>query len=65
MRPRQRRLWADQVATQRLILQALCPGGLPPSFTDRVTVVAWVEGGGTPELPDLIEQAFDALAPAR
>ena len=69
------RLWADQVATQRLILQALSPGGAPPSFTDRVTVaaclaaastavVAWVEGDGTPELPDLIERAFDALAPA-
>jgi AcrR family transcriptional regulator len=70
------RLWADQVATQQLILQALRPGGPPPSFTDRVTVaaclaaastavVAWAEGDGTPELPELIEQAFDALAPAR
>ena len=69
------RLWADQVATQRLILAALSPGGAPPAFTDRVTVaaclaaastavVAWVEGDGTPELPDLIERAFDALAPA-
>jgi hypothetical protein len=24
-------------------------------------VLAWVENDGTPELPDLIEQAFDAL----
>jgi hypothetical protein len=41
-------------------------------FQDRVTVaaclaaattaiLAWVENDGTPELPDLIEQAFDAL----
>ena len=70
------RLWADQVATQRLILQALSPGGPPPSLADKVTVaaclaaastavIAWVEGGGTPELPDLMEQAFDALGPAR
>jgi AcrR family transcriptional regulator len=69
------RLWAQQIATQQLILQALSAGqGDPrPSFQDRVTVAAclaaastaipaWVEGGGTPELPDLIEQAFDALA---
>jgi AcrR family transcriptional regulator len=64
------RLWADQIATQRLILQAL--GDPHPSFQDRVTVAAclaatstavltWVENGGTPELPDLIEQAFDVL----
>ena len=43
-----------------------------PSFQDRVTVAAclaaastailtWVENDGTPELPDLIEQAFDTL----
>jgi hypothetical protein len=24
-------------------------------------VLTWVENDGTPELPDLIEQAFDAL----
>jgi AcrR family transcriptional regulator len=64
------RLWASQVATQRLILQALGP---EPSFRDKVTVAAclaaattavltWVENDGTPELPDLIEQAFDVLA---
>ena len=64
------RLWADQIVTQQLILQVVAPR---PSFQDRVTVAAclaaattavlsWVENGGTPELPDLIEQAFDALA---
>jgi AcrR family transcriptional regulator len=63
------RLWADQVATQELILQAL---GGTPSFSDRVTVaaclaaastavLAWVENDGSQDLPDLIEQAFDAL----
>jgi len=69
------RLWADQIATQQLILQALSTGqhGQRPSFGDRVTiaaclaaastaVLAWVENDGTPELPDLIEQAFDSLA---
>jgi len=68
------RLWADQIATQELILQALSasPGRPAPSFRDRVTVAAclaaastailtWVENNGTPELPDLIEQAFDTL----
>jgi AcrR family transcriptional regulator len=64
------RLWADQIATQQLILQAL--GDPHPSFQARVTVAAclaatstavltWVENDGTPELPDLIEQAFDTL----
>jgi AcrR family transcriptional regulator len=63
------RLWADQMATQRLILQALGPR---PSFRTRVIVAAclaaattavltWVDNNGTPELPDLINQAFDAL----
>jgi AcrR family transcriptional regulator len=66
------RLWADQIATQQVILQALGPD---PSFSDRVTVAAclaaastavltWVENDGIPELPDLIEQAFDALSGA-
>jgi AcrR family transcriptional regulator len=68
------RLWADQIATQQLILQALSASQdhSQPSFQDRVTVAAclaaastailtWVENDGTPELPDLIEQAFDAL----
>ena len=65
------RLWAHQIATQQLILQAL--GDAHPSFKDRVTVAAclaaastavltWVENDGTPELPDLIEQAFDTLS---
>jgi AcrR family transcriptional regulator len=63
------RLWATQIATQQLILQALSQD---PSFQDRVTVAAclaaattailtWVENDGTPDLPDLIEQAFDTL----
>jgi AcrR family transcriptional regulator len=72
------RLWADQIATQQLILQALSAGqyDLHPSFRDRVTVaaclaaastaiLAWVENDGSPELPDLMEQAFDTLADPR
>ena len=72
------RLWADQVATQQLILNALGTGQRDPrpSFQDRVTVaaclaaastaiLAWVENDGTPELPDLMEQAFDILADPR
>jgi AcrR family transcriptional regulator len=64
------RLWADQMATQQLILQALSPR---PSFQTRVIVAAclaaastatliWVENDGTPELPDLINEAFETLA---
>jgi AcrR family transcriptional regulator len=63
------RLWASQMATQQFILQALGPR---PGFQARVIVAAclaaastailtWVENDGTPELPDLIDQAFDAL----
>jgi AcrR family transcriptional regulator len=72
------RLWASQVDTQQLILQALGAGqdNPQPSFTDRVTVAAclaaattailtWVENDGTPELPLLIEQAFDTLSHLR
>jgi AcrR family transcriptional regulator len=70
------RLWADQIATQQLILKALGTGERDPSFQDRVTVaaclaaastaiLAWVENDGTPELPDLMEQAFDTLADPR
>jgi AcrR family transcriptional regulator len=68
------RLWADQIATQQVILQALHSGGQDPrpDFRTKVTVaaclaavttavLAWTENDGTPELPDLIEQAFDAL----
>jgi AcrR family transcriptional regulator len=68
------RLWASQVDTQQLILQALAarPDDPYPSFEDRVTVAAclaaattavltWVENDGAPELPDLVEQAFDTL----
>jgi len=64
------RLWAGQIATQELILQAL--GDSRPSLQARVTVAAclaaattavlsWVEMDGHPELPDLLEQAFDVL----
>jgi AcrR family transcriptional regulator len=79
------RLWADQIATQQLFLQAL--GGQllesgqalesgerehRPSLQTRVTVaaclaaastaiLAWVENDGTPELPELIDQAFEIL----
>ena len=69
------RQWAGQLATQQVILQALQVDQLDPhaSFQAKVTVAAclaaastavltWVENDGTPELPDLIEQAFDILA---
>jgi AcrR family transcriptional regulator len=72
------RLWAHQIDTQQLILQALAASqDRPhPSFRDRVTVAAclaaastailtWVENNGTPELPDLMDQAFDALTHPR
>ena len=63
------RLWAHQMETQQLILQALGPR---PSFQTRVIVAAclaaastailtWVENDGTPGLPDLINQAFESL----
>ena len=68
------RMWAGQLATQQAILQALDADQLDPHalFQAKVTVAAclaaagtavltWVENDGTPELPDLIEQAFDAL----
>jgi AcrR family transcriptional regulator len=68
------RLWANQMATQQHILQALHNGeaGLHPSFQAKVTVAAclaaattailtWIENDGVPELPDLMEQAFDTL----
>ena len=70
------RLWADQIATQQLFLRALGDGAghdHRPSLQVRVTVaaclaaastaiLAWVENDGTPELPDLIDAAFDTLA---
>jgi AcrR family transcriptional regulator len=72
------RLWAQQIDTQELILQALAARQDHPfpSFGDRVTVAAclaaastailtWVENDGTPDLPDLMEQAFDALTHLR
>ena len=63
------RLWANQLATQQLILDALDPD---PDFRTRVivavclaaattAVLTWTANDGTPELPDLIEQAFDTL----
>jgi AcrR family transcriptional regulator len=68
------RQWAGQLATQQAILQALHADQLDPhtSFQAKVTVAAclaaagtavltWVENDGTPELPDLIDQAFDTL----
>jgi AcrR family transcriptional regulator len=68
-------LWASQIATQQLILQALHNGEQDPhaDFQAKVTVAAclaaattavltWTENDGVPELPDLIEQAFDTLA---
>ena len=72
------RLWANQMAAQQLILQALGADQRDPrpSFRDKVTVAAclaaastavltWVENDGTPELPDLIESAFDTLTHPR
>jgi AcrR family transcriptional regulator len=64
------RLWAGQMATQEAILRAL---GLRADFQARVitaaclaaastAVLTWVENNGTPELPDLINQAFETLA---
>jgi len=68
------RLWANQIATQQVILQALRGGEHGPhsDFQTKVTVAAclaaattavltWTENDGAPELPDLIEQAFDTL----
>jgi AcrR family transcriptional regulator len=72
------RLWASQMDTQQLILQALgaSQDDVPPTFQDKVTVavclaaattaiLTWVENDGTPELPDLIEDAFDTLSRPR
>jgi AcrR family transcriptional regulator len=71
------RLWAGQMATQQLTIQALetdADRDDPQSgFQARVIVAAclaasstavltWVENDGTPELPELIAQAFDTLA---
>ena len=70
------RLWADQIGTQQLFLHALGDGGGEdhrPSLQARVTVaaclaaastaiLAWVEHDGTPELPDLLDAAFETLA---
>ncbi len=69
------RLWANQVATQEMILEALDDGSLGrgPDLQAKVVVAAclgaattavltWTENDGTPELPDLMEKAFDTLA---
>lgn len=68
------RMWAGQIETQQVILQALEAEQRDPQarFQARVTVAAclaaastavltWVENDGTPELPDLMAQAFNAL----
>jgi AcrR family transcriptional regulator len=68
------RLWANQIATQQVILQALHDGehGRHPDFQTKVTVAAclaaattavltWTENDGAPELPELMAQAFDTL----
>ena len=68
------RQWAGQIATQQAILQTLKidQHDQQASFHAKVTVAAclaaastavltWVENDGTPELPDLMEQAFDTL----
>jgi AcrR family transcriptional regulator len=69
------RLWADQIATQQFFLDVLV-GEEPdhrPSLQARVIVaaclaaastaiLAWVENDGTPELPELLDQAFETLA---
>jgi AcrR family transcriptional regulator len=72
------RLWAQQIGTQELILQALAASQdhPHPSFEDRVTVAAclaaastailtWVQNDGTPDLPDLMDQAFATLTSPR
>jgi len=72
------RMWAGQITTQQVILEALEADQKDPrtSFRDRVivaaclaaasiAVLAWVENDGSPELPDLIDQAFDALTGPR
>jgi AcrR family transcriptional regulator len=67
------RLWADQIATQEIVLRALGQDGPHASFQARVTVAAclaaastailtWVDNDGAADLPDLIEQAFDILS---
>jgi AcrR family transcriptional regulator len=69
------RLWANQIATQQVILQALHNGEQDPhpDFQTQVTVAAclaaattavltWTENDGAPELPDLMEQAFNTLS---
>jgi AcrR family transcriptional regulator len=68
------RMWAGQIATQQVILRALETDQRDPQawFQARVTVAAclaaastailtWVENNGTPELPELMAQAFNAL----
>jgi len=69
------RLWAGQMNTQRIVLEAL---GVADAEAERgleakvivaaclaaasTAVVSWVDNDGTPELPGLLERAFDALA---
>jgi AcrR family transcriptional regulator len=63
------RLWADQIRTQQLILEALGDSRFPTRVmvaaclaAASTAILTWVENDGTPELPDLIDQAFDTLA---
>jgi AcrR family transcriptional regulator len=68
------RLWGNQLASQEMIVTALSTGTEDPGrvFRIRVTVAAclaaastavltWARNDGTPELPELIDQAFQAL----
>jgi AcrR family transcriptional regulator len=72
------RLWANQLTTQQAILQALGAENddAPTAFRTKVTVAAclaaattavlsWVESDGRLPLPDLIQEALDALAHPR
>jgi len=64
------RLWASQMVTQRLILQALHEPepDLPTSVAvaaclaaATTAVLTWTENDGTSDLPRLLSGAFDAL----
>jgi len=74
----QARLWADQMASQQLLVDALGASTDDPhvGFQTKVTVAAclgaattavltWAQNNGTPELPELIDEAFDALSSAQ
>ena len=46
-------LWSDPADAQKMKEQM--------EIAASTAVLTWVENNGTPELPDLIEQAFDTL----